>query len=63
MDLCEVSMSLLGFGMETMLAIHMCVIMLVLRVVFNMLMRKVGYWAVMHRSSAYMKLLVPSRIG
>ena len=32
------SMSLLGFGMETMLAnFHMCGIMLVLRAVFNML--------------------------
>ena len=34
------SMSLLGFGMENMLAyIHICGIMLVLRAVFNMLMR------------------------
>ena len=34
------SMSLLGFGMETMLAnFHMCGIMLVLRAVFNMLVR------------------------
>ena len=34
------SMSLLGFGMGTMLAnFHMCGIMLVLRAVFNMLMR------------------------
>ena len=34
------SMSLLGFGIGTMLAnFHMCVIMLVLRVVFNMLVR------------------------
>ena len=34
------SMSLLGFGMGTMLAnFHMCGIMLVLRVVFNMLVR------------------------
>ena len=34
------SMSLLGFGMGTMLAnFHMCDIMLVLRAVFNMLMR------------------------
>ena len=33
-------MSLLGFGMGTMLAnVHMCGIMLVLRAVFNMLMR------------------------
>ena len=33
-------MSLLGFGMGTMLAnLHMCGIMLVLRAVFNMLMR------------------------
>ena len=33
-------MSLLGFGMGTMLAnVHMCGIMLVLRVVFNMLVR------------------------
>ena len=40
MDLYEVplSMSLLGFGMGTMLAnFHMCGIMLVLRAVFNML--------------------------
>ena len=34
------SMSLLGFGMGTMLAnFHMCCIMLVLRAVFNMLVR------------------------
>ena len=34
------SMSLLGFGMGTMLAnFHMCGIMLVLRTVFNMLVR------------------------
>ena len=34
------SMSLLGFGMGTMLAnLHMCGIMLVLRAVFNMLVR------------------------
>ena len=34
------SMSLLGFGMGTMLAnFHMCAIMLVLRAVFNMLAR------------------------
>ena len=34
------SMSLLGFGMRTMLAnFHMCGIMLVLRAVFNMLVR------------------------
>ena len=42
MDLYEVplSMSLLGFGMGTMLAnFHMCGIMLVLRTVFNMLVR------------------------
>ena len=42
MDLYEVplSMSLLGFGMGTILAnFHMCGIMLVLRAVFNMLMR------------------------
>ena len=37
------SMSLLGFGMGTMLAnFHMCGIMLVLRVVFNMLVRNAG---------------------
>ena len=36
------SMSSLGFGMGTMLAyFHMCYIMLVLRAVFNMLVRKV----------------------
>ena len=35
------SMSLLGFGMGTMLAnFHMCGIMLVLRAVFNILVRK-----------------------
>ena len=42
MGLCEVplSMPLLGFGMGTMLAnFHMCGIMLVLRGVFNMLVR------------------------
>ena len=41
MGLYEVpSMSLLGFGMGTMLAnFHMCGIMLVLRAVFNMLVR------------------------
>ena len=34
------SMSLLGFGMGTMLAnFHMCSIMLMLRAVFNMLLR------------------------
>ena len=34
------SMSLLGFGMRTMLAnFHMCIIILVLRAVFNMLVR------------------------
>ena len=34
------SMSLLGFGMGTMLAnFHMCGIMLLLRAVFNMLVR------------------------
>ena len=34
------SMSLLGFGMGIILAnVHMCVIMLVLRAVFNMLVR------------------------
>ena len=34
------SMSLLGFGMSTMLGnFHMCGIMLVLRAVFNMLVR------------------------
>ena len=40
--MCEVplSMSLLGFGMGTMLAnFYMCGIMLVLRAVFNMLVR------------------------
>ena len=37
------SMSLLGFGMGTMLAnFYMCSIMLVLRAVFNMLMRNVS---------------------
>ena len=37
------SMSLLGFGMGTMLAnFHMCGIMLVLRAVLNMLMRNVS---------------------
>ena len=37
------SMSLLGFGMGTMLAdFHMCGIMLVLRAVFNMLVRNVS---------------------
>ena len=36
----SLSMSLLGFGMMTMLAsFHMCGIMLVLRAVFNMLVR------------------------
>ena len=42
MDLYEVplAMSLLGFGMATMSAnFHMCGIMLVLRAVFNMLVR------------------------
>ena len=42
MDLYEVSLSmyLLGFGMGTMLAnFHVCGIMLVLRAVFNMLVR------------------------
>ena len=35
-----VAMSLLGFGMETMLAnFHMCGIILVVRTVFNMLVR------------------------
>ena len=37
------SMSLLGFGMGTMLAnFHMCGIMLVLRAVFNMLVNPMG---------------------
>ena len=37
------SMSLLGFGMGTMLAnFHMCGIMLVLRAVFNILVRNAG---------------------
>ena len=37
------SMSLLGFGMGTMLAnFHMCGIMLALRAVFNMFVRHVG---------------------
>ena len=36
----SVSMSLLGFGMKTMLAnFHMCGIMLLLKAVLNMLMR------------------------
>ena len=40
------SMSLLGFGMWTMLAnFHMCGIMLVLRAVFNMLVRNKGICA------------------
>ena len=40
MGLYEVPLSLLGFGMGTMLAnFHMCGIMLVLRAVVNMLMR------------------------
>ena len=40
MDLCEVPLSLLGFGMGTMLAnFHMRDIMLVLRAVVNMLLR------------------------
>ena len=40
MGLYEVPLSLLGFGMGTMLAnLHMCGIMLVLRAVFNMLVR------------------------
>ena len=42
MGLCEMllSMSLLGFGMGTILAnFHMCGIMLMLRAVFNMLVR------------------------
>ena len=42
MDMYEVplSMSLLGFGMRSMLAnFHMCGIMLVLRAIFNMLVR------------------------
>ena len=40
MGLYEVSKFLLGFGMWTMIAnFHMCVIMLVLRTVFNMLVR------------------------
>ena len=44
MGLCNVplSMSLLGFGMGTMLAnFHMCGIILVLRAVFNMVVRNV----------------------
>ena len=40
MCLYEVPLSLFGFGMRTMLAnFHMCGIMLVLRAVFNMLVR------------------------
>ena len=39
----RLSMSLLGLGMGTMLAnFHMCGIMLVLRAVFNMLVRNVS---------------------
>ena len=39
----SLSMSLFGFGMGTMLAnFHMCGIMLVLRAVFNMLVRNVS---------------------
>ena len=37
------AVSLLGFGMRTMLAnFHICCIMLVLRAVFNMLVRNAG---------------------
>ena len=40
MDLYDVPLSLLAFGIGTMLAnFHMCGIMLVLRAVFNMLVR------------------------
>ena len=43
MGLYEVPLSMSGFGMETMLAnFHMCGIMLVLRTVFNMLVRNVS---------------------
>ena len=43
MGVYEMSMSLLGFGMETLLAnFHMCGIMLVLRAVFNMIVRNAG---------------------
>ena len=39
----SLSMSLLGFGMGTMLAnFHMCGMMLVLRAVFNMLLKNVS---------------------
>ena len=42
-DWVSMSMSLLGFGMDTMLAnFHMCDIMLVLRAVFEMFVRNAG---------------------
>ena len=43
MGLYDASLSLVGFGMGTMLAnFHMCSIMLVLRAVFNMLVTNVS---------------------
>ena len=57
-------MPLLGFGMRTMLAnFHMCVIMLVLRIVFNILVRNASptgpmcFWCLMFSLSGPCKLL------
>ena len=53
------SMSLLGFGIGTMLAnFHMCGIMLVLRAVFNMLVRNVS-----PRGSMRFRCLMVSLLG
>ena len=57
------SVSLLGFGIGTMLAnFHMCGIMLVLRVVFNMLMRNASPRGPMRFRFLVFSLSGPSRL-
>ena len=59
MSLCEVSLSmcLLGFGMGAMLAnFHVCGIMLVLRAVFNMIVRS-PRWPMCFRFLMFSELL------
>ena len=52
-------MSLLGFGMGTMLAnFHMCGIMLVLKAIFNMLVRNASFRCLMFNLSGPCELLV-----
>ena len=57
------SMPLLGFGMGTMLAnFHMCGIMLVLRAVFNMLVRNTSPRGPMCFRCLLFNLLVPCKL-